>query len=401
MLLRVVRNVLVAAVPWLLITSCSSASDADSDRDRPASSEVAVVAGGEEGEEGDGSDHVFPGDEWEAVTPEEAGIDRAVLDSMAEKAVAAQSDCLLVVRDGRLVAEWYWDGMDPEAPQEVWSASKSFTSTFIGMASDDGDLDVGDEASEYIPQWQGTPAEEVTVANLLSNDSGRHYDYQTDYIEMAAKAQDKTAFAVGLGQDAPPGEVWAYNNSAIQTLEGVFEAATGEDMADFAQRRLFEPTGMADTSLKRDVAGNPLAFMGIQSTCRDMARFGHLMLRGGEWDGERIVSEDWVEAATDSSQQLNAGYGWLWWVNDFGPQEGDQVSVGEGAAKLPAEPGHLVEGAPEDMFYAQGMGGQVIAVDPGSETVVVRMGPPVYPEGTPKFRSADASAVARSLAAGS
>jgi CubicO group peptidase (beta-lactamase class C family) len=339
----------------------------------------------------------YPGDEWSTASPTEAGIDQVVLDELAARAQASGSNCLLVSRGGRLVQEWYWAGTDADSKQEVWSASKSFTSTFIGMAVDDGDLALGDRAAEHIPEWQGTASEAVTVEDLLSNDSGRHYDLRTDYVEMAAQAADKTAFAVGLGQDAPPGEVWVYNNSAIQTLEAVFESATGEDMSDYATQRLFGPLGMERTSLERDQAGNPLAFMGIQSTCRDMARFGYLMLRDGTWDGQQIVSADWVQRATDSSQQLNAGYGWLWWVNDFGPQQGDEMAVGAGTARRAGMPGNLVPGAPQDMFFAQGLGGQIVAVDPGTETVVVRLGPSTYPPGTPKFLSADAALVAESL----
>ena len=339
----------------------------------------------------------YPGARWDDVPAAEAGIDQQVLDELAARAEASGSNCLLVSRGGRLVQEWYWAGTDADSVQEVWSASKSFTSTFIGIAVDDGDLEVSDTAAQYIPEWRGTPSQDVTVEHLLSNDSGRHYDLRTDYGEMAAVAADKTAFAVGLGQDAPPGEVWVYNNSAIQTLEAVFQGATGEDMSEFAEERVFGPTRMVDTSLEKDLAGNPLAFMGIQSTCQDMARFGYLMLRDGSWDGEQIVSSEWVQRATDSSQDLNAGYGWLWWVNDPGPQQGDEVAVGAGTARRAGDPGNLVPGAPEEMFFAQGLGGQVIAVDPGSDTVVVRLGPPTYPEGTPRFRSADAALVAQSL----
>jgi CubicO group peptidase (beta-lactamase class C family) len=390
-LLAVSSCVLLAGCAGLLV-GCSKSSEGS---ERSGESTEADPEGQDDPEV------VYPDEAWDTTTAADAGIDQAVLDDLATRAEAAGSNCLLVSRAGRIVGEWYWAG-GPDSPQEVWSASKSFTGTFIGMAVDDGDLEVTDRASEYIPEWKGTPSEEVTVEHLLSNDSGRHYDAATDYGDMAARASDKTAFAIGLGQDAPPGEVWAYNNSAIQTLEAVFESSTGEDMAEFAQQRLFEPLGMADTSLERDQAGNPLAFMGIQSTCRDMARFGYLMLHDGEWDGESIVSKDWVRRSTDSSQKLNAGYGWLWWVNDHGPQAGDEIAVGEGAGRATraGEPGNLVPGAPEDMFFAQGLGGQVVAVDPGTETVVVRLGPSTYPEGTQRFRSADAALVAKSLSGG-
>ena len=136
---------------------------------------------------------------------------------------------------------------------------------------------------------------------------------------MAIGASDKTAFALALGQDAPPGDVWAYNNSAIQTLSAVLEAATGEDPVDYARTQLFEPLGMADSTLTTDAAGNALTFMGLRTTCLDLARFGYLMLRDGVWDGEQVVSSDYVEQATGrSSTELNAAYGLLWWLNREG-----------------------------------------------------------------------------------
>ena len=130
---------------------------------------------------------------------------------------------------------------------------------------------------------------------------------------------------------------------------------------------------MADTSINRDASGNTLTFMGVQSTCRDLARFGTMMLRDGRWGDEQVLSEQWVEDSTGrSSQEHNAAYGWLWWLNRPGPVLGAvQASGGEGV-----EPrDRLVPGAPEDMFFALGLGGQTIAVDPGSGTVVTRMAP--------------------------
>lgn len=314
-----------------------------------------------------------PGDEWETVSAEDAGLDPEVLDEVAEQAEAADSFCLAVTRDGRLVDEWYWDGTGPDDPHEAFSVSKSFTSTLVGLAADDGLLDVQDPATTWIPEWIGTPSEGITVEHLLNNTSGRHQDLFTDYVEMAAESPDKTGFSIALGQDAPPGETWVYNNAAIQTLDRVLEGATGQEPAEFAEQRLFTPLGMADTSINRDASGNTLTFMGVQSTCRDLARFGTMMLRDGRWGDQQVLSEQWVEDATgDSSQAHNAAYGWLWWLNRPGPILGAVQAAG-GRGVEPRD--RLVPGAPEDMFFAQGFGGQVIAVDPGSGTVVTRMGP--------------------------
>ena len=113
-----------------------------------------------------------------------------------------------------------------------------------------------------------------------------------------------------------------YNNSAIQTLQRVLQGATGEDVVDFAQQRLFGPLGMTHTKMTTDRAGNAQMFEGVQSTCRDLARFGQLMLDGGTWDGHRVVSSAWIAEATGkSSTTLNAGYGYLWWVNHEGARD--------------------------------------------------------------------------------
>ena len=318
-------------------------------------------------------------------------MDPAVLAEVAAAAEAGGSNCLVVTRDGRLVDEWYWNDTGPDSTQEVFSASKSFTDVLVGIAADDGDLSVTDKASKWIPEWSDTPSDEVTVEHLLNNTSGRYHDLATDYGQMAVQAPDKTAFAIGLDQEAEPGTTWVYNNSAIQTLEAVLSGATGEDMADFAQDRLFTPLGMDDSGWARDAAGNPMAFIGVRSTCRDMARFGLMALNHGDWDGQQVVSAEWMEQSTgESSQDLNAAYGWLWWLNRKGPVLGPETA--SGGAVTPAD-SQLVAGAPEDMFFALGLGGQIIAIDPTTRTVVTRLGPSTYPPDTVKFTTDDAARV--------
>lgn len=230
-----------------------------------------------------------PDGQWRPVDPEEAGFDAVALEALAAEAAEARSACLFVARDGRVVGEWYFGDAGPATAQEVYSVTKSITSVLVGIAADDGDLELDDPASTWIEPWRGTPAEAVTVRDVLANASGRHWDLGSDYLGLLA-AEDRTAYGIGLAQDAPPGEVWAYNNAAIQTLEAVLEEATGDSVADFAEARLFGPLAMEDTRMTADDAGNALTFMGVRSTCRDLARFGQLVLQEGEWDGEQLVS---------------------------------------------------------------------------------------------------------------
>ncbi|MCB9388007.1 MAG: serine hydrolase [Microthrixaceae bacterium] len=148
---------------------------------------------------------------------------------------------------------------------------------------------------------------------------------------------------------------------------------------------------MDDSGWARDAAGNPMAFIGVRSTCRDMARFGLMALNHGDWDGQQVVSAEWMEQSTgESSQDLNAAYGWLWWLNRKGPVLGPETA--SGGAVTPAD-SQLVAGAPEDMFFALGLGGQIIAIDPTTRTVVTRLGPSTYPPDTVKFTTDDAARV--------
>lgn len=333
-----------------------------------------------------------PGATWQKVSPASVGLDAAKLTQIAAQAKRGNSNCLVVVRDGKLAGEWYFRGTGRNTTQDVFSATKSFASTLVGIAQDDGDLSVDAPASKWIPQWKGTPSSTVTVRDLLSMDSGREWSPFTDYVRLLA-ARDRTAFAIGLDQDSPPGTVWAYNNSAVQTLDRVLLEATRENVMAFAQQRLFAPLGMTHTSMGTDKAGNAQLFEGIHSTCRDMARFGVLMLDRGLWGGKRIVSRSWVEQATGmSSSKLNAGYGYLWWLNHKGVIE-DVLAATSLQQARHATRGRLVPGAPDGMYWALGLGNQIIQIDPGTKTVVVRLGTADPIPLPPTFGPAEASRV--------
>jgi CubicO group peptidase (beta-lactamase class C family) len=312
---------------------------------------------------------VYPVPDWQTVEASALGFDTKKLEQVATLAEANDSHCLLVTRKGRIVGEWYWDGWTADNQQIVHSVTKSFTSTLVGIAQDKGMLSVTDKASMYIPAWEGTESADVTLQNLLSNDSGREWTFLKDYIEMAGAANDKTEYAINLEQDEPPGTFWEYNNSAIQTLERVLKQATGEaDVAKFAKQNLFDPLGMKST-MGHDGAGNTIMFGDLQASCRDLARFGYLFLRHGKWAADKqIVSEAWIDAATTQSTPLNAAYGYLWWLNNDGHY------VRPSAPSRVEGDGKQMERLPESTFAALGLGGQIVAVDPEHEIVMTRIG---------------------------
>lgn len=359
---------------------------------RTAIASVAALLALELPATGDAASPVNPGATWQKATPASVGLDPAKLGQIAARARRGKSNCLVVVRDGKLAGEWYFRGTRPNTTQDVFSATKSIASTLVGIAQDDGDLHIADRAATWIPQWKRTPSRSVTVRDLLSMDSGRQWSPFIDYVRLLT-ARDRTDFAVALSQSAAPGTVWAYNNSAVQTLDRVLQNATGTSPVAFAEQRLFMPLGMAHTSMSTDAAGNAQMFEGVRSTCRDLARFGVLMLDHGTWNGRQIVSPAWVHAATGvSSTVLNAGYGYLWWLNHKGVVASVLAATSLRGARHAAR-GRLVPGAPDGMYWALGLGNQLIQVDPGTRTVVVRLGTADPLSAPPTFGPADASKV--------
>lgn len=345
-------------------TSASTSAAAGTASGTTGDPPTTATTAGETG----GGEPVYPDPEWDHEPPEDHGLDPVALAEFATFVGDNSSNCLVVVHAGVIVGEWYWNDYTPDTDQDnVYSVTKSITSALVGIAEERGELAIDDPAASYIQEWMGSPSEVVALRHLISNDSGRHFDFFADYVQLGIEA-DQTAFAIGLGQDAEPATDWEYNNAAIQTLERVLEVATTQDVGDYAAARLFEPIGMT-ASYGRDGADNPLTYQGVSASCRDLARFGYLFLRDGRWaGGVQVVPEAWVTESTTTSTPLNVAYGYMWWLN----QDGHYVLP---TAPLPQEgDGQLVPGAPDELFAAVGAFGQLVVVDREREYVVVRLG---------------------------
>lgn len=311
---------------------------------------------------------------WPTAAPDSVGLDGERLGRLAREARRRASTCFAVVRDGTLVSDHSWRDTDPDRSREVFSVTKSVASALVGVAQHEGLLDVDQSAARYVPSWRGTPAAGVTIRHLLANASGRAWSADSDYTELLG-APDRTAYAVDLEQQHPPGSAWAYNNAAIQTLDAVLRAATGRPVDEFARERLFEPLGMADTRLTRDLSGESTnLFFGMQTTCRDLARFGQLFLDGGEVDGKRLLQRGFVAESTRPSSRHTSAYGLLWWLNREGRVRGALDATDGSGQPVRLRTGRLAPGAPQRLFAALGLGGQVLLVDPATDTLVVRLG---------------------------
>ncbi len=367
----------------LALTGCSSAGPVGEDEvgdtgEAGETSDESTSDTTDTGESGDttsdttdtgetGDEFVYPEPDWSTELPEDHGLSSAGLAAMATVADGSDSNCLLVSQAGVIVGEWYWNDFGPDTDQaNVYSVSKSITSALVGIAVEQGELDL--EAPVGFGEWQASESDAVTTRNLISNDSGRQWSFDLDYLQLGFQA-DQTQFAIDLDHQHPIGTWWEYNNAAIQTLERVLGTATGTDVGVFAEQELFGKIHMSST-MGRDSEGNPLTYQGVSASCRDLARFGYLYLRRGRWaGGVQVVPEAWVAESTTPSTDLNSAYGFMWWLN----QPGHWV--------LPSAPvrtegdGQIAPDAPTELFAAIGAFGQLIVVDPTTESVWVRLGP--------------------------
>jgi CubicO group peptidase (beta-lactamase class C family) len=267
----------------------------------------------------------------------------------------------VVVHGDRLVSERYFGGSTRESLQTSFSAAKSFVSTLVGIAIDEGLIgSIEDPVTDYLPELAARDPDfrKITLRHLLTMSSGIRYreagfpslgdDTYTYYgVDLRDVALNRTRI------EQPPGLAWQYNNYHPLLLGLVLERTTGTSVSDFMATSLWQPLGAeadATWNLDSERSGFEKMESGLNARVVDYARFGLLFLHDGEWNGRRIVSEDWVRAATRADTTAGApsyfGYRYFWWIDVERPGR----------------------------FYAMGKYGQYIYVAPDADAVVVRLG---------------------------
>ena len=276
-----------------------------------------------------------------------AGMDPGTLDLLAleqERLAADSSFGLVVIRHGYLVRECYSFNVSPTTRFDVWSCTKSLTSTAWGVAlggldrraSAAPDLSLDTPIYQLIPE--GHPLSDgrkaaITIGHVLQMTSGIRGELSAVHGCVTGPGDGPFEFALGrcpnrfgvsvADLSGPPGTRWDYSDPAFCHLSLAFAHAFGEELADVLEARVLRPAGIGDASWERQGGAGHLgphtnAHSGFIVSARDLARFGYLFLRGGLWRGEQLVPRAWVELATRSSQDLNPSYGYGWVVNTQG-----------------------------------------------------------------------------------
>ena len=256
---------------------------------------------------------------WKAAAPASLGMNVAALENHRLLCQRSGADACLVIRRGKIVQEFYSERY--RLPMMAMSSTKSITGILVGMLIDDGKIKSIDEpVCAYISEWCARPRGKVTLRHLLAMTSGLPRMYE----EGVSSTNEKNEFVIKLPLATEPGTNWAYSNEGVQLLSPILDKAAGEPIQDYARRRLFEPLGMRETRLHLDSKNHAWTYADMETSARDFARIGLLMLNRGVYEKQRIVSAKWVEQSTKPSQALNPGYGLLWWLYEkpagFGAQ---------------------------------------------------------------------------------
>lgn len=225
----------------------------------------------------------------------------------------------MLVRHGKVVAEAWWAPETASKPHVLWSLSKSFTSTAVGLAVADGKLSIDDPVLKFFPdlapEEQSANLKSMRVRDLLTMSTGHQ-----DEVNLKDEKEWTKAF---LAHPVPhkPGTHFKYNTPATYMQSAIVQKVTGQTVLDYLTPRLFEPLGISKPKWDSSPEGISLGGYGLYLCTEDIAKFGQLYLQQGNWDGKQLVPSQWIALATakqvsngsDPSRDWDQGYGFQFW----------------------------------------------------------------------------------------
>lgn len=301
-------------------------------------------------------------DEWESKSPSELGWDISDLDGLLTYLEDNNTRAFIVLKDGKIVIEEYFGnnifGTAPFDRNTKWywaSAGKTLTATLVGIAQQEGLLNINNTTSTYLGNgWTNLTSDKedmITVKNQLTMTTGLEYNVSDLDCTLPSC----------LTYRADAGQQWFYHNAPYTLLEKVVENASGIDFNDYTNQKVESVIGMNGQWISQ--AYNNVYW----STARDMARFGLFILNKGKWSNTDVLSDaEYYEQMVNTTQSLNLSYGYLWWLN------GKESIIFPGLPNSFDVP--LSDNAPIDLFAGMGKNGQFVEVIPSKNLVIIRMG---------------------------
>ncbi len=326
-------KIIYTLLTLLFLTSCSS------DTTHPTPNETAY----------------FPpltGNAWETKSIADLGWKQTAVQPLLDYLALKNSKGFIILVNGKIVMENYFNGHSASTGWYWASSGKTLTATLTGIAQQEGLLNINNKVSDYIGTgWTSMP---LAKENLITN---KHLLTMTSGIEDVVNGDSVDPASLTYKADAATR--WAYHNVYVK-LQDVIASASGQTWSNYFNAKLKDKIGMTGAWVQLD--NNSVYW----STTRSMARFGLLMLNKGKWENTTILNEAYFDEASNTSQNINLGYGYLWWLN------------GKSSYHLPQSQlqfnGSLIPTGPNDMFMALGKNDQKIYVIPSKKMVVIRMG---------------------------
>ena len=287
----------------------------------------------------------WPTKDWRTAATESVGMRSEILSHLEQeiKARFRSINAFLIVRQGYLVHERYYNGFGQDDKHLVASVTKSFISALTGIAIDQGFIEgvnqkVLDFFPEYVPGSEDKLKEQVTIQHLLTMTAGFQWRSGPRANELMIDRLRRNKDWVGFILDLPVRErsfgKFQYNSAASHLLSAIITRSTGSCAQEFAADHLFDPLGIDQPAANfantfsqadvfrntsgvwpRDPQGNSIGGWGLALKPRDMARFGYLYLKSGQWEGGQLITKKWVE---DSITPHTPDYGYQWWLRDVG-----------------------------------------------------------------------------------
>jgi len=262
----------------------------------------------------------------------------------------------LVIYKDQIIAEQYADGFDKKSLQLGWSMTKSVMSTLFGVLSQQKKIAIDDLAP--IEAWKNDERSKITINNLLQMNSGleweENYNTISDVTKMLFLESDMTKSQIEKPFVGKPNETWNYSSGTSNLLSGILrqQFTTHQEYLDFWYSDLIDRIGMNSMIVETDLAGNYIASSYAWATTRDWAKFGLLYLHEGDWNGDQVLTKEWVDYVKTPTNDSEKKYGAQFWLNAGGQ----------------------LEDVPTTMYFADGFQGQRVFILPSKGLVVVRTG---------------------------
>lgn len=273
--------------------------------------------------------------ELKTGSPEAAGVSSLAILEFIDAVERDVNDLhsFVLVRHGKVISEGWWAPYEKESPHMLYSLSKSFTSTAIGMAIDEGLLSLDDKVISFFPnRVPGDASQNLTdmrIRDLLCMGTGNHND--TLRPMQNGTAPDWIKVFLKQPVEHEPGTHFRYNTGATYMLSAILQDVTGKRLLEYLTPRLFDPLGIENPTWETSAQGIDTGGYGLKVKTRDIAKLGQLYLQKGRWNGKRLLSEAWVAAA--SSKQISngdnpnsdwkQGYGFQFWLCRHNAYRGD------------------------------------------------------------------------------